>query len=107
VNGRTKRANKALSPLFRRNPSRVFYHQAALPPHLSRYGRNAKTNAADPVAVAEQVRTIGPRYAYATLLRPMGVRVVSCDEMTGVQARERSAPPQPMQPGPPARREFE
>jgi len=34
------------------------------------------------------------------------VRVISCDEMTGVQALERSAPTQPMQPRQPERREF-
>lgn len=37
----------------------------------------------------------------------MGVRVISCDEMTGIQALERSAKTQPMQPGQPERREFE
>lgn len=37
----------------------------------------------------------------------MGVHVISCDEMTGIQALERAAPTQPMQPGQPERAEFE
>jgi hypothetical protein len=46
-------------------------------------------------------------YAYAPLLQALGGHIVSCDEMTGVQALERSAPTQPMRPGRPERREFE
>jgi hypothetical protein len=37
----------------------------------------------------------------------MGVHVISCDEMTGIQALERVAPTQPMQPDQPERIEFE
>jgi putative transposase len=37
----------------------------------------------------------------------MGVRVISCDEMTGIQALERVAPSQPMQSSQPERIEFE
>ncbi len=37
----------------------------------------------------------------------MGAHIVSCDEMTGIQALERIAPTQPMQPGKVERREFE
>jgi transposase len=37
----------------------------------------------------------------------MGVHIVSCDEMTGIQALERIAPTLPMQPGVVERREFE
>jgi len=37
----------------------------------------------------------------------MGVHVISCDEMTGIQALERVAPPQPMQSGQVERVEFE
>ncbi len=59
------------------------------------------------MAFAKQVSTICTRYAYAILLATLGVRVISCDEMTGIQALERCAPTQPMQPGQPARPEFE
>jgi DDE superfamily endonuclease len=46
-------------------------------------------------------------YAYAPLLQAMGAHIVSSDEMTGIQALERIAPTQPMQPGQVERREFE
>ena len=46
-------------------------------------------------------------YAYARLLATMGVHVISCDEMTGIQALERVAATQPMQPDQPERIEFE
>jgi transposase len=46
-------------------------------------------------------------YAYAPLLHTMGAHIVSCDEMTGIQALERIAPTLPMQPGMVERREFE
>ncbi|HSH81983.1 MAG TPA: transposase [Herpetosiphonaceae bacterium] len=46
-------------------------------------------------------------YAYAPLLQALGAHIVSCDEMTGIQALERIAPTQPMQPGQVERREFE
>ena len=46
-------------------------------------------------------------YAYARLLASLGVHVISCDEMTGIQALERVAATQPMQPDQPERIEFE
>jgi transposase len=46
-------------------------------------------------------------YAYAPMLAALGGHIVSCDEMTGVQALERTAPTKPMQPGQAERREFE
>jgi transposase len=41
------------------------------------------------------------------MLAQLGVRIVSCDELTAIQALERTAPTQPMQPGLVERREFE
>lgn len=41
------------------------------------------------------------------MLAQLGVRIVSCDELTAIQALERAAPTHPMQPGRPERREFE
>jgi DDE superfamily endonuclease len=46
-------------------------------------------------------------YAYAPLLHTLGGHIVSCDEMTGIQALERVAPTKPMRPGLIERREFE
>src|SRR6266487_2845370 len=80
---------------------------ACTPPHRSRYWLNAKTKQADPVAFAEQVETVCTVYAYAPLLHTLGGHIVSCDEMTGIQALERIAPTKPMRPGQVERREFE
>lgn len=85
----------------------VFWGEAALQPHLSHYWLNAKTKASEPEAFAAQVELICTMYAYATMLAHLGVRIVSCDELTAIQALERAAPTQPMQPGRPERREFE
>jgi hypothetical protein len=41
------------------------------------------------------------------MLAQLGVHIVSCDELTAIQALERTAPTQPMQPGQGERREFE
>lgn len=46
-------------------------------------------------------------YAYARLLQALGGHIVSCDEMSGIQALERTAPTKPMQPGQVERREFD
>lgn len=40
-------------------------------------------------------------------MRTQGERVISTDEMTGIQALERKAPERPMKPGQPSKREFE
>lgn len=53
------------------------------------------------------METVCTLYAYAPLLRVLGVHIVSTDEMTGIQALERIAPTHPMQPGQVERREFE
>jgi transposase len=68
---------------------------------------NAKTKATDPDLFAAQVELICTLYAYARMLQQLGVRVVSCDELTAIQALERAAPTQPMRPGQVERREFE
>ena len=76
-------------------------------PHRSRYWLNAKTKATEPVACAEQVETVCTVYADAPLLHALGGHIVSCDEMTGIQALERIATTKPMQRGLTERREFE
>jgi putative transposase len=40
-------------------------------------------------------------------MHQLGGHIVSCDELTAIQALERAAPTQPMQPGQVERREFE
>lgn len=74
---------------------------------MSRYWLNAKTKTSDPAVFAAQVETLCTLYAYTVLLSTMGVRVISCDEMTGIQALERAAATQPMQTGQSERVEFE
>ena len=41
---------------------------------------------------AAQLELICTLYAYAPLLHALGGHIVSCDEMTGIQALERIAP---------------
>jgi hypothetical protein len=94
-----------LSPPSRPGRWGVFWGQVDLQPHLSRYWLTAK--AADPQQFAEQVATVCAVYAAAPALEALGIRVLSTDEMTGIQALERAAPTLPMQPGKVERREFE
>jgi hypothetical protein len=56
---------------------------------------------------ATLVEAVCTLYAYAPLLAALGAHIVSCDEMSGVQALERIAPTLPMRPGRPKRQEFE
>ena len=78
---------------------------AALKPHRSRYWLTPRVD--DPDQFAAQVQTICDLYAAAPALQEQGVRVVSTDEMTGIQALERAAPTLPLRPGQVERREFE
>jgi putative transposase len=57
--------------------------------------------------LAERVRGIGTLYREAPRLAEQGERVVSTDELTGVQALERLHPGRPPAPGHVERREFE
>ena len=74
-------------------------------PHRSRYWLNTKER--DGALFAAQVETICTLYAYAPLLQALGGHVISCDEMTGIQALERIAPFKPMRKGRSERREYE
>jgi DDE superfamily endonuclease len=76
-----------------------------LKPHLSCYWLHAKMT--DPQQFVEQIEEICDLYRQAPELTRQGVHVLSCDEMTGIQALERAAPTIAMQPGQPERREFE
>ena len=55
----------------------------------------------------EKVADLNPLYRQAPELLAKGEKVVSTDEMTGVQALERKHPGLPLQPGKVERREFE
>ncbi len=74
-------------------------------PHQSRYWLTPAP--ADPAVFATQVQTVCDVYAQALTFRAQGGHLVSCDEMTGIQALERAAPILPLRPGQVERREFE
>jgi hypothetical protein len=53
------------------------------------------------------VETICTLYTYTPLLQALGAHIVSTDELTSIQALERTAPTKPLRPGLVERREFE
>jgi transposase len=57
--------------------------------------------------LAEKIEDITHLYQHAPALEKQGERVVSTDEMTGVQALERKHPDLPLRPGQVTRQEFE
>jgi transposase len=79
--------------------------EADLHPHRSRYWLNAKP--ADPEVFAAEVREVCDVYQQATTLAEAGVRIMSTDEKTGMQALERLHPTLPMVRGLVERVEFE
>lgn len=82
-----------------------FLEEADLKPHKSRYWLNAKI--VDQVEFSAQSAKICDLYQAASALQHEGVRVVSTDEKTSIQALERCAPTKPMIPGNPEKIEFE
>jgi transposase len=80
--------------------------EADLKPHLIRYWL---TPAADesPEERDERIADVCATYRDALTRAAVGERILSTDEMTGVQALERAAPGLPVRPGKVKRREFE
>jgi transposase len=74
-----------------------------LKPHRSRYWLNAEPDE----AANEKMADLTTLYAQAPVLLEAGERVLSTDEMTGMQALERKHPTRLMEPGQAERREFE
>lgn len=72
---------------------------------MSRYWQNPEID--DPEAFDEQSQTICQLYQQATGLAQEETHVVSCDELTSIQATERKHPTLLMRPGKVERREFE
>jgi transposase len=90
------------------SPAQVgrYLREAALQPHKSRYWLN--TTEKDPELFREQVVTVCDTYIEApALARIYGTHTISTDEMTGIQALNRSAPSKPMIAGHPELIEFE
>ena len=84
-------------------PCRAAAQKGALQPHRIRYWL---TPAPDPELVPK-VGDVCGLYAAAPALAAAGERIVSTDELTGVQALERKHPGLPLAPGKVERREFE
>jgi len=82
-----------------------FLSEADLKPHRFNYWLNPKID--DPVEFERTVKLICDLYLGAPDLKAQGVRLVSVDEKTGIQALERNAPTRPMIPGHPEQIEFE
>jgi hypothetical protein len=80
--------------------------EADLKPHLIRYWL---TPGADepPEERDERIADVCAMYQEARTRASVGERVISTNEMTGVQALERAAPGLPLRPGKVERREFE
>ncbi len=90
------------------SPSQVgrYLREAALQPHGSRYWLN--TTEKDPVRFQAQVEAVCEAYQAAPELeKKHHTHTVRVDEMTGIQALERTAPAKPMIAGQPERIEFE
>jgi transposase len=83
-----------------------YLRQAVLQPHRQKMWIN--TTETDPVVFQQEVELVCHTYLAAMeCFTQDGTRTVCCDEMTGLQALERPAPDQAMQPGQVQRREFE
>jgi hypothetical protein len=103
ANWPTKPANAGWSRRFPRATWGVFYNQADLKPHRSRYGLKSEPDE----AADEKMADVTDLSLQAQTLLEAGERVVSTDEMTGIQALERTHPTIPMGPGRAERREVE
>lgn len=79
--------------------------EGAIRPHRSQYWLNPKIT--DQEAHEREVRAVCDVYRNAAQLAADGVRVMSCDEKTSIQALERAAPTKPTAAGRIERREFE
>jgi transposase len=83
-----------------------YLREAALQPHKKRYWLNTREK--DPAVFQERVEAVCDTYQEApALARDQGTHTISTDEMTGLQALERTAPSQPMTYGRPERIESE
>ena len=61
----------------------------------------------DPERFREQAQPVCDIYAQAAELHANGTRIISTDEKTGIQARERISPAIPVHAGQPERQEYE
>lgn len=83
-----------------------YLREAQLQPHRRKMWINTREK--DPQEFQRKVKAVCDTYQQAAArFAEDGTRTVCCDEMTGIQALERAAATQPMQPGQVERQEFE
>src|SRR5438128_2062892 len=106
VNWQMRSCGGASSSRSRRGMPGGCSKEADLKPHLIRYWL---TPAADepPEVRDEKIADVCGTYREAQARVARGERVISTDEMTGVQALERAAPGLPLRPGKVERRQFD
>src|SRR5438128_4816815 len=106
VNWRMRSCGVASSSRSRRGTPGGCSKEADLKPHLIRYWLTPAA-AEPPEERDEKIADVCTTYREAPARVAAGERVISTDEMTGVQALERAAPGLPLRPGKVERREFE
>ena len=82
-----------------------FLQEADLKPHKSDYWMNPKID--DPVEHEKEVQAVCSVYQNIEELSAEGIRVISIDEKTGIQALKRIADDRPMKAGSPRKIEYE
>ena len=106
MNWRMRSCGVASSSRSRRGTPGGCSKEADLKPHLIRYWLTPAA-AEPPEERDEKIADVCTTYREAPARVAAGERVISTDEMTGVQALERAAPGLPLRPGKVERREFE
>ena len=106
MNWQMRSCNAASSSQSRRATLGGCSKEADLKPHLIRYWLTPADDEPD-AQRDEKIADVCGVYRDAPARVSAGERVISTDEMTGVQALERAAPGLPLRPGKVERREFE
>ncbi len=106
MNWQTRSCSGASSRRFRHATLGGCSKEVDLKPHLIRYWLTPAEDEPDEER-DEKTADVCATYREAPARVATGQRVISTDEMTGVQALERAAPGLPLRPGKVERREFE
>jgi len=85
--------------------------EVELKPHKNRYWLHSTEKGENPLTYKQKIQEINGIYFTAAMIRQFGgesdLRIVSTDEMTGIQALERKYPDKPAKPHMTAKTEFE
>ena len=86
-------------------------NEAEMKPHKNRYWLHSAEKDENPFTYKQKIQEINGIYFTAAMINRFGgdcdLRIVSTDEMTGIQALERKYPDKPAAPGQTAKTEFE